>query len=724
MFSRPLKLLRRVFSRGGFSGAIRNIGPGISKGRLFLSLGMAFTIALAVFIRIQPLNWGRSLSEFDPYFHYDVTKQIVEKGFSSWTEAEIGRRSWYPFGRDVGRTSFPGLPFTSAVVYFILSGLGFQISVSDACIMFPVLMSVATCIVAYFLGKDVGGKGVGLPSALFLALNPAYIGRTYLGFFDDETVGIFGILLASLLFLRSLRQVERWQVSLGYSLAAGLCLGYVFSSWGASRYPLSLLALFTFILLIAGKYSRRLLTSYSAFMGVGLLIAVSVPKLGLNFLREFECIAAIGVFLILLIIEASQRFKKGRSRTAFVTAFLLAIGLSAVALWQNGFISLPVSKFISVINPLHRTGIPLVESVQEHRPATWATFYYQFGMLIFLAPLGIFFAFHKPTNQKLFMAIYALTTMYFSGSLIRLTIILAPAMCILGALAIVETLRPFTDIATKRSFTRRRLRLHPRVGGAFSIIFTVLLFALIFWPMTRGVETAYTPTTLVSSSIPVRAEVSDWSEALTWMNENLEDDAVVASWWDYGYWITVIGGKITLADNGTMNETQIARIGRMFMSNETRALVELKGARGRPPGYVVVFTTIGQAIGGQSLFGDEVKWRWMAKIGWNSTADAPLEDTNITRQLAGIYSLTTSDQNLLAWYEYFSEYALPKSDRVLTKLMIYGDLSTSMTMQSIYFQIPSAREAIDHLLNVTQPDRFQLLFASSRSMVFVYKVLY
>jgi len=298
-------------------------------------------------------------------------------------------------------------------------------------------------------------------------------------------------------------------------------------------------------------------------------------------------------------------------------------------------------------------------------------------------------------------------------------------MCILGALAIVEVLGPFTDIATQRLFTRRRLRLYPRVGRTFSIFFIILIFALTLWPMTRGVESAYMPTTLVNSSIPIRSRVDDWSEALMWMNENLEEDAVVASWWDYGYWISVVGGKITMADNGTINGTQIARIGRMFMSNESQALVELTDARDRPPGYVVVFTTIGQAIGGQILFGDEVKWRWMAEIGWNnSTADIALEDTSITSQLAYIYSLIPENQNLLSWYQQFSGFALPKSDRVLTKLIIYGELATSKTIQSIYLSFPSAREVIDNLFYLTQPTNFQLIFASSTNMVFIYKILY
>jgi len=83
------------------------------------------------------------------------------------------------------------------------------------------------------------------------------------------------------------------------------------------------------------------------------------------------------------------------------------------------------------------------------------------------------------------------------------------------------------------------------------------------------------------------------------MRENLPPNAVVASWWDYGYWITIWGNKTSLADNGTINSTQIGKIGYMFMSNETEAIKvlekfnQLARARGfnHNVSHVLVFTT-------------------------------------------------------------------------------------------------------------------------------------
>lgn len=704
----------KVFSREGFLKIFSHIGkhlPKIEKSSVIFISSLTTIIVLAVLIRILPLKWGFNLSEFDPYFQYDVTKYIAKNGFFSWHDWHI-ENMWFPQGRDVAYTSFPGLPMTGAALYFLISSFGFSVEVLDVCIIFPVVFAAITCIVAYYLGKEIGGSKVGLLSAFFLAVNPAYIGRTSLGFYDDETVGIFGILITFLLYIRSLKQDEKWHTQLAYSIASGVSLGYVCASWGASRYLLSVLALFTFILLIAKMYSRRLLISYSTLITVGLSIAILVPKLGLSFIREFETVAAIGILLLLVVYELSQLFSE-QKRKIFIALTLTSLGILAITLWQIGFISLPIAKFISVINPFERITMPLVESVQEHRPATWASFYYQFGILVFMAPLAVVFALRRITYQKIFIITYAITSLYFSASMIRLTILVAPSLCVLGALTIVEIIRPFVDIATQRVFSRRRLRFLPRarIGKTFSVVLIITLFVLTFLPLGRQIDSAYSPTTIGSSSLPMRAEINDWINTLVWMRENLPPDTIVASWWDYGYWITVMGDQISLADNGTFNGTQIAWMGRMFMSTEEDAITMMedfnKYSRTRYNldnniSYVVVFTTIGLASNGRFLFGDEVKWRWMAKIGWNSTADKPLEDFSITTTLADYWS--QQNPSLQGWYEEFGQtVALPKADRVLTKMMIYGT-----------FQLESVK-----------PEHFQLVYASEPfGLVYVYKVLY
>ena len=153
--------------------------------------------------------------------------------------------------------------------------------------------------------------------------------------------------------------------------------------------------------------------------------------------------------------------------------------------------------------------------------------------------------------------------------------------------------------------------------------FLLLMFTFVLpspnAAVPRVLGRAYSPTTIAAASLPVQPNepISDWLDALNWMRVNLETTDVVASWWDYGYWITIIANKTTLADNGTINGTQIAQIGRMFLSNETEAIKILDHYDAT---YVVVFTTFSQD-GNDVGWADEGKWRWMARIGGLNETD-------------------------------------------------------------------------------------------------------
>ena len=70
------------------------------------------------------------------------------------------------------------------------------------------------------------------------------------------------------------------------------------------------------------------------------------------------------------------------------------------------------------------------------------------------------------------------------------------------------------------------------------------------------------------------------------MRENTHEDAVIASWWDYGYWITTEGERISLADNWTSDHKRIASIAGMFLSSPDEAWLKLQELQAD---YVLIF---------------------------------------------------------------------------------------------------------------------------------------
>jgi dolichyl-diphosphooligosaccharide--protein glycosyltransferase len=712
--------IRELFSREKIGSALGKLGSlrvKISHASLLEVSILALILTLAFGIRLLPLRWGYYLSEFDPYFQFRITDNFVKNGvlsYSTWTNDPM---SWWPWGRDVPHTSFPALGLTAAAFYTILNALGVPMTpmfatdpltanpVFNFAIIFPPIMAVLTCVVVYFFGKDVGGKITGLFAAFFLAINSSYIGRTSLGFFDDETTGIFGLLLVGFFFLRSIDSERPLRHSFLYAVAAGLSLGYLFGGWGASRYAAGLVMLLVGVMLVLRRYSPRLLMSYSVTYGIALFIAINVPYMSPKFLVEITNILAYGLLLLLAAFEIESHIRTVKKKTLFAFAFLGLVVALFAGLSILGFTRSLEAKYQSVINPFQRLLFPIVESVQEQRPAAWGSIYYDIGIGIFFIPAGFFFAAQNPTNRNIFLILFGLTSVYFASSMVRLTLIMAPAFCLLWALALAKVLRPFIAVMKETpTVIRRKAHFGTHVGREFSAAFLILVFLLLTFSLVvpsresqakgeafpRFLDQAYAPTTIATASVPVKSSkvINDFFDALAWIRNN-QSVQVVASWWDYGYWITVIGNKPSLADNGTFNSTQIATIGKMFMSTEADAyaIIQNWNSEGQKLGktnritHVLVFTTF-DTSGTDLNYGDETKWVWMAKI-------AGLDDTkygNVTGQgnvgwtdlgkTTLIYKLLTYAKHervssieapTLEYFKpaYFSNMNLPSSDQAV-----------------------------------------------------------
>ena len=601
------------------------IRPKISHETLLTFSSLLIIFIIAFVVRLLPIRWGMSLSEFDPFFQYRFTEHILDRGFLSW-QPWYDMKRWYPLRVDITKKAHPGLPLTAATLYTILSFLGVSVSLKDFCIIFPAVFGAITCIALYFLGKEIAGKNVGLLSALVLALNPTYITRTSLGFFDDETVGLLAIIILFTFYLRAVDDEKPIEHFLLYGVLSGLTLGYICASWGASYYPIGLITLFSFVLLLLRKFNERLLLAYSLMFGIGISIAVHVPKLGLNYLTTWPILVVAGTFLLLCLNEIMVMTKTTKWKVIYFIIFIALIALNFAGLHFLGYMRGIAGKFISVINPFAREGSAIVMSVQEHRMTSWSTLYYEYGIILVFFVAGFFFAAGNLTKKNIFLILFGVTTLYFSSSMVRLLVLSTPAVGILAGMGLTGVLKPFITLIKGHRILPRRKGFEGIIGKEFGALPIFLCFILLIgnfaFPFPRVYRHAYTPTTLLAGSMPIRlAEpVTEWKDALTWISINLPEDAVIFSWWDYGYWITVEGNRTSVADNATFNTTHIAIIGRVFVENETNALEILKTMRRKdspPPNYILVFTTVVMSAAhnySYANWGDMGKWIWMLRI--------------------------------------------------------------------------------------------------------------
>jgi dolichyl-diphosphooligosaccharide--protein glycosyltransferase len=602
---------------GALTGTLGSLTPRITRRTALELAVLGLVVVLAVLFRALRVRWGAYMDAFDPLFQLRVTEYVVENGYASWFSWHT--MSWYPWGRNIATTSYPGVPFTGAFVYFLARALSLDVTVFQVCLYFPVLMGAITCIVAYFLGRDLGGSSTGLLTAFFMAISEAFIGRTSLGFYDTENIGIFGMTAIALFFLRSLDSDRSLNERLVYGVVAGLSLGYTFASWGATRYIVGLLILFVLTVLVSGRFERRHLLSYSLTLGVGFAIAVFVPKLGTRYLISTENIAAIFLGVLLVVYEVARQKLEERQTMLLIGGLVLALILGVFALEALGVTNPIAGKFLRVINPGGKASEnPLSESVAEHKRSVWSSFFGTFGLSFPLAVLGAYFAVHSFDDRRLYSALFFVTAVYFTGSMTRLSLILSIPVSLMAAYGLTELLAPFVVLSRKKAVTGRRRRrvVWQGVSRELSVVFTLFILVAILptvWSTARG---SNRPTSMASSSVPALfgdRYPQDWLQALNWMKDNLADDAVVVSWWDYGYWIEAIGEQTTLADGATTNRSQIGYIGRIMMLNQSESLPMLEAYDAT---HIVVFHTFNpNTPETQWPFGDNVKWSWMVQIG-------------------------------------------------------------------------------------------------------------
>ena len=630
-----------LLSKEKVRNGLKNVGKlrvKTNHSSLMVFSALVLIILVAFVIRILPIRWeietGRlHLSEFDPYYQYSLTNYMVNNGLLApyYPTQWVDHQRWYPDGINMG-SSLSSLPMTTAIMYDIVSALGINIDLMSFCSLMPVFYGVLSVLVMYFLGKEIGGKAVGLLAALFLALNPAVIQRNSLGFFDTEVVGVFSLLLFSLLFLKAVEENRTLGSSLKYSLGAAAALAYFIMGWGAAYYLLDLTVLFVFVLVLLKRYTTRLFLTYSLTFGLAILVSMLNPDISTGYVISYAVLPVAGVFVILCLSELVRNLTAARAKVLFAIGILTALVGSFFGLWITGLIGGVAGKFLRVFDPFVSSN-PLVESVAEHKISAWGSVYFDLGIAILFSIVGLFFVARNLTVKNLYLLIFGITSLYFAGSMVRLLVIFGLAFSLLAAVGVIGLLKPFMTLLREppKILTKKKFGLE-RVGKEFSgtavfLIFLILMTNLAFSPQSSGVPNVYrqtySPVTISAGSLPIvpNQQVREWLDMLKYLNDFQDSTIVVASWWDYGYWLSLMGNVTSLCDNATINQTSIENVGYTFMTNETQAVKMLKLYNAK---YILVFTVVAlnqNSEGVPAGYGDEGKWTWMARISGSASQD-------------------------------------------------------------------------------------------------------
>ncbi|MFX0150714.1 MAG: STT3 domain-containing protein [Candidatus Hodarchaeota archaeon] len=591
----------------------------ITRQHVFLYSALMAIFIVAYFVRIfSVFRYEIILSANDPFAQLRAAQYISEHGifdFLSWVDSQ----TWYPEGRFWGKVLYIGTPLSAVLLYQFTSLLGLNIPLETVCYYHPALLGSLTCIAIYFLGKEIGNKKIGLLAALLLAVSAGHLQRTVVGFFDNEALGILFLVLSLYFYARSLRTG-----SVFTAILSGICLGVLSGSWGASNYAYNLIALHAFVLLLLRKHSDRLFVSYGGSVLVGFFIMILIPRNGPGSILTSDNLVPLGILGLVALAELYRYISTFKDMTIYrkrlkpvIPVFLIGAVIGLIILLLSGIMTNLSSKFVTTILPFFRDSTPILKSVSEHQIVVWSTYFRNMGVLVFFLPLSLYYLYEKPTEKNLLLLLFGFTSIYFAGSMVRLALILAPAAALLIAKAIDQTLLPFILTFQERfALSRRKTRFTQPLSNehtaiAFAFIGIFLLYSVVM-ATDQAAKTTSAPSilTIVPGEGGILKLGNDWQEAIGWLDYHTTSEDVVASWWDYGYWISGNSNATILVDNATLNGTKIGNVGCMLVSNPRESL---KIAKIYDVTYIVLLVSDG--YGAFGLDSDLGKVPWFVRIG-------------------------------------------------------------------------------------------------------------
>jgi dolichyl-diphosphooligosaccharide--protein glycosyltransferase len=649
---------------GTFSNFLRSAlhRPTVTRRSMMAGMLLVSVFVISMLMRLFPAQYGFYLNEFDPYYDYKAANFIVNSFDVSWAAGQggfpgllhyfswIDYTVWFPEGRNVASTSQDGLQFAGALSYlFFRNVFGLQYTLYDYLVLFPVFVGSLTAVVFYYLVKRIAGEAGGLFAALMIAVSPPLIERGNLGWFKSEPLCIFLFAIAAYLFLTLLDSPMSNKQRIFRALFAGLLSGYANTAWGGGEYFTIAFAFF-FVVMPFLNFDVPNLSVVALLFAAGDIFGSAIfPRPGIEIVTNPVGFALIGGTVFLVIGQWMRTWVKPAEYRWTMVKVMLGFGLIALTVLSFGLLSTVSRRYLSTILPWTKSSDPLVESVAEQVFPLGSDYFSSYLVLLFLGVFGAYIAFKRKSPAIGFALVIGLSSLYISAAFSRLLVYSSIALAILGGIGFAEVLfallKPSGPTLVKRKPT---YSTQSEMRAVYSIALIALLAfpASIFWipnpiPCTGASVLCdqspadYGVTISNGGTVFSHTEISDWFQALNWINSNTPTNAVIISWWDYGYWINVMGNRTVVADNATLNETRIAQIGQMFMSNVTAGAATALGMGHGRPTYVLMFLTGSEiSLSGTSYYalqlpsgsgftpggGDESKKQWFIRIaGLNET---------------------------------------------------------------------------------------------------------
>ncbi|MEF8813096.1 MAG: oligosaccharyl transferase, archaeosortase A system-associated [Halovenus sp.] len=526
----------------------------------------------------------------DPYYHLRQTQYAVENfpytmPFDPWTQ--------FPLGVNVGQfgTLFDQLIALGA----LLAGLGSPSEelVRQVFLLAPAFFVVPTVLVAYFLGKYLGGRFGGLVSVAIVAFAPdRFLSVSLAGNVQHESaellfmgLGVLAVMIALTVAERekpvyelvAAREFGELRGTIGWSMLAGVAMSLYLWVWPPGVWLFGILAVF-FLVHLSIEHVRGRSPEHAAFVGVvslvtaGLLQFAFIETLSLNVVSRtilhpgLAFVAGGGVVFLAWLSRQVERRDLPRSAYPAIT-FGLAIGGTALfALLLPDLFGFFVAQVDRVLGFVTSPGTA-AGTIGEAQPIDIGDLADSYKLAGFTAIVGGVFLLLKqvfdeePSGGELLFVVWGLFMLAATLTQLRfeyyLTLVVGGLNAALAGY-VMALISP----------SDREVRIE-----SYQVFTVAAIVLVIIVPMFL-----VSPTVIEwSDGQSQPANSVEWDDNLQWMNENTPEPGQYAnpdgepmelfgtfdetddfeyppgaygvlSWWDYGHWITSEAERIPVAN--------------------------------------------------------------------------------------------------------------------------------------------------------------------------------
>ncbi|MEM1652103.1 MAG: STT3 domain-containing protein [Ignisphaera sp.] len=543
------------------------------------------------------------LDELDTFFNYWVVSYLDKHGLLSWPSLTSSNPAtcifWYPSCRNLFTTDLQGHIITIYMLYEIFKPLG--VSLYDLMAVLPPIMgALAAIFIALSVNEATGSKISSIVAALVYAM--FFVSREVAGFTVKYSFGLFTAPLAIWLHLRALKSSKPLDFAL-----AGVALAYAASVWtGVGLTAIPVYASMILLPFVKDLSSKSIFKQYA----MGFAMESTIPFVAMYLMPSYHggrlvlalayyIALAIFVFAWALHIIFGRRKAMKIYATLFAATIISAITLivlfdSIPGLFDQFTKILPIAGKIALGLGIRPPGVAL--TVAEYQPL------YEMGSLpqymvltllltvFILLPISVYSTIKSRNIFLLTMLIWIALSWYATYNLSYFVdyMNVVTATCVgLSLGALFQYIKP--EIRVVGRLTKIKITFMQVVGIILAII-VILASIPIAYAEFRAYYSSYTMISRAEGFIPTTV----WLDTLRFIRDNTSSNALVLSWWDYGYWISVIGNRSTVADGATINSTRIHVLAEFFAMPYDKALQYLNqfGICRKSDVYVLIFSGI------------------------------------------------------------------------------------------------------------------------------------